>query len=93
MAYLCPMAVSVFGLGAISAAVMSSADSIVLAAGSVISHNLYKNCFRPKVTSSALGTNHLTFREECDWGAMFFFPRVRILFSRETKSNRMNNEV
>lgn len=50
LAYLCPMAVSVFGLGAISAAVMSSADSIVLATGSVISHNLYKNCFRPKVS-------------------------------------------
>ncbi|VDI21487.1 solute carrier family 5 (high affinity choline transporter), member 7 [Mytilus galloprovincialis] len=54
LAYLCPMAVSVFGLGAISAAVMSSADSIVLATGSVISHNLYKNCFRPKATQREL---------------------------------------
>ncbi|CAC5393432.1 SLC5A7 [Mytilus coruscus] len=54
LAYLCPMTVSVFGLGAVSAAVMSSADSIVLAAGSVISHNLYKNCFRPKASQRQL---------------------------------------
>ncbi|XP_052080757.1 high-affinity choline transporter 1-like [Mytilus californianus] len=54
LAYLCPMVVSVFGLGAVSAAVMSSADSIVLAAGSVISHNLYKNCFRPKASQREL---------------------------------------
>jgi hypothetical protein len=87
------MAVSVFGLGAISAAVMSSADSIVLAAGSVISHNLYKNCFRPKVTSSALGTDHLTFREECGWGgggggggAMFFLSESEFCFHVKQKS-------
>ena len=86
------MAVSVFGLGAISAAVMSSADSIVLAAGSVISHNLYKNCFRPKVTSSALGTNHLTFREECGWGIWFSYES-EFCFQRETKINGMNNAV
>ena len=77
------MAVSVFGLGAISAAVMSSADSIVLAAGSVISHNLYKNCFRPKVTSSTLATDHLTFREECGWwgGLCFFCPSQNFVFT------------
>lgn len=48
MEYLCPKAISVLGLGAISAAVMSSADSIVLAAGSVVTINIYKNCFRQK---------------------------------------------
>ncbi|KAL5015960.1 hypothetical protein ScPMuIL_005549 [Solemya velum] len=48
--YLCPVAVSFFGLGAISAAVMSSADSSFLASSSMFSHNVYKLIFRQKAT-------------------------------------------
>ena len=47
--YLTPKWVSFFGLGAISAAVMSSADSSVLSASSMFSYNIYKLIFRPKV--------------------------------------------
>lgn len=50
--YLCPVAVSVIGIGAISAAVMSSADSICLGIGSIFSRNIYKNIFRKKVLVS-----------------------------------------
>ncbi|KAK3086096.1 hypothetical protein FSP39_013500 [Pinctada imbricata] len=48
--FLCPRVVSVIGLGAVSAAVMSSADSIVLATGSVFARNIYQTLFRPKAT-------------------------------------------
>ena len=47
--YLTPGWVSFIGLGAISAAVMSSADSSVLSASSMFGHNIYKLIFRQKV--------------------------------------------
>ncbi|EUB56419.1 High-affinity choline transporter [Echinococcus granulosus] len=43
--YLCPPAVSFVGLGAISAAVMSSADSSVFSAASMFAHNVVKALF------------------------------------------------
>jgi len=47
--YLCPSAVSIIGIGAVSAAVMSSADSCVLATGSIFANNIYSKLIRPKV--------------------------------------------
>lgn len=52
--YLCPTAVSVIALGAMSAAVMSSADSIILAVGSVVARNIYQNILRPNVSIKKL---------------------------------------
>lgn len=55
--YLTPDFVSFFGLGAVSAAVMSSADSSILSASSMFARNVYKLIFRQRV--SFLVTRHL----------------------------------
>lgn len=46
--YLTPNWVAFFGLGAISAAVMSSTDSSMLSASTMLARNVYKKVFRPK---------------------------------------------
>ena len=51
--YLTPSAASFFGLGAVSAAVMSSADSSVLSASSMFARNVYKLIFRQNVSPSS----------------------------------------
>ncbi|KAK7077923.1 High affinity choline transporter 1, partial [Halocaridina rubra] len=48
MQHLTPVWVTFLGLGAVSAAVMSSADSSVLSASSMFARNIYKNVFRPE---------------------------------------------
>lgn len=49
--HLCPPFVSFFGLGAVSAAVMSSADSSILSASSMFARNIYQLAFRQSVGS------------------------------------------
>ena len=52
--YLTPSAVAFVGLGAVSAAVMSSADSSVLSASSMFARNVYKLIFRPKASETEI---------------------------------------
>ncbi|XP_063424298.1 high-affinity choline transporter 1-like [Mytilus trossulus] len=54
MQYLCPTAVSFFGLGAVAAAVMSSADSSVLSASGMFSRNIYGAVIRPKASDNEI---------------------------------------
>lgn len=60
--HLCPPFVSFFGLGAVSAAVMSSADSSILSASSMFARNIYQLAFRQSV--SAVHVCHLSFRSK-----------------------------
>lgn len=48
--YLTPTWVSFFGLGAVSAAVMSSTDSSMLSASTMLARNFYKVVIRPRAT-------------------------------------------
>lgn len=52
--YLTPKAVSVIGLGAVAAAVMSSTDSSILGVSSMFTNNIYKVLFRPKASEKEL---------------------------------------
>lgn len=52
--YLTPDYISFFGLGAVSAAVMSSADSSILSASSMFARNVYKLIFRQRVSFSGI---------------------------------------
>ncbi|XP_013389088.1 high-affinity choline transporter 1-like [Lingula anatina] len=52
--YLCPFVVSMFGLGAMSAAVMSSADSLILSSSSLFSGNVWRVLRRHKAKDQEL---------------------------------------
>jgi solute carrier family 5 (high affinity choline transporter), member 7 len=52
--YLTPSWVALVGLGAIAAAVMSSADSSILSASSMAGWNVYRPLFKPKVQAAQL---------------------------------------
>ena len=49
-----PLISAFFGLGSVSAAVMSSADSSVLSASSMFARNVYKLIFRPNASETEI---------------------------------------
>lgn len=70
--HLCPKFVAFIGLGAVSAAVMSSADSSVLSASSMFARNVWKLVFRNQV-SHDLQLKYVlpTFMNNCYSPAVF----------------------
>jgi len=54
MRYMTPSWVATIGLGAVAAAVMSSADSSILSSSSMAGWNVYRPLFAPKITSEQL---------------------------------------
>ena len=52
--YLCPSWLTFIGLGTVSAATMSSADSCILSAATMFSKNIYKELIRPHASDNEL---------------------------------------
>ncbi|PSN56134.1 hypothetical protein C0J52_03354 [Blattella germanica] len=90
--YLTPNWVSFIGLGAISAAVMSSADASILSASSMFSRNIYRGTFRPMRINTRMqttwvggayinGTAEVMFTSGLAWCQVPFGYSASLLFA------------
>lgn len=59
--HLCPFFVSLVGMGALAAAVMSSVDSALLSAASLLGRNIFKNIVYKRVTSYMTTTHFVEY--------------------------------
>lgn len=88
--YLTPDVVSFFGLGAVSAAVMSSADSSVLSASSMFARNVYKLIFRQNVSNKTSSKKLIIIKFLCTFELSSEINGL--LFSGIRKGNHLGNE-